>query len=66
MPLPYRGSIGARGNRRLELTLKAEKASTHEFEVVVETSDGRIVRSAPVSLLYFLPTRNRSALRHVE
>ena len=63
--LPYRGRLDARGNRRFELTLKPNRASTHRFEAVVETSDGRIGVSPPVSLLYFVPTTARSPLREV-
>ena len=63
VPLPYRGPLDARGNRRFELTLKPNRSSTHRFEAVVETSDGRIGVSPPVSLLYFVPTTTRSPLR---
>ena len=63
--LPYRGTIDARGNRRFELTLKPNRASTHRFEAVVETSDGRIGVSPPVSLLYFVPITTRSPLREL-
>ena len=65
VPLPYRGALPSRGNRRFQLPIKSERASSHEFEVVVETSDGRVAVSPPVSLLYFLPTRNRSPLREL-
>lgn len=65
LPLPYRGQVPARGARRFELTLKAERASTHRFEVVVEASDGRVAVSPPVDLLYFVPTKNRSPMREL-
>lgn len=66
VPLPYRGPVGVRGNRRFELTLNADRASQHRFEVVVETTDGRSAVSPPVDLVYFVPTKNRSPLRDVE
>jgi hypothetical protein len=65
VPLPYRGPVGVRGSRRFELTLKAERASSHQFEVVVETTDGRSAVSPPVDLLYFVPTKNRSPMREI-
>lgn len=63
--LPYRGPVGVRGARRFELTLKADRASVHRFEVVVETSDGRVAVSPAVDLLYFVPTKSRSPMREV-
>ena len=65
VPLPYRGALPPRGNRRFQLPIRSERASSHEFEVVVETADGGVAVSPPVSLLYFLPIRNRSPLREL-
>lgn len=65
VPLPYRASLQPRGNARFELTLRAERASTHRFEVVVETADGVVSSSGPIELLYFVPTKNRSPLREM-
>ena len=65
VPLPYRGTLPPRGNRRFQLPIKSERASSHDFEVVVETADGRVAVSPPVSLLYFLPTHTRSPLREL-
>ncbi len=53
--LPYRGRLGPRENRRLEMTLSADAASRHLFRVVLETSDGRRIASTPVDLTYFIP-----------
>ena len=51
--------------RRNDAQTKPDRASTHRFEAVVETSDGRIGVSPPVSLLYFVPTTTRSPLREL-
>jgi hypothetical protein len=64
-PLPYRGPVGARAVRRLELTLMADRASQHSFAVVVETSDGRVATSQPIKLLYFIPREDRGGMREV-
>ena len=55
LPLPYRPRLGPGQNQRFQLTLNAPKASSHQFRVVLEGSDGRRVTTAPLDLLYFVP-----------
>ncbi len=55
LPLPYRGRLGPRENRRLELALVADRASRHLLRVVVELSDGRRIASTPMEIGYFTP-----------
>jgi hypothetical protein len=65
IPLPFRGAMGPRQNRRFELTLTAIKASQHNFQVVLELADGSRSASVPVELLYFTPQLKGGALRSV-
>lgn len=60
LPLPYRPRLGPGQNQRFQLTLNAPKASSHQFRVVLETSDGRRVTTPPLDLLYFVPRQNHS------
>ena len=60
LPLPYRPRLGPGQNQRFQLTLSAPKASSHQFRVVLESSDGRRVATMPLDLLYFVPRMNNS------
>ena len=60
LPLPYRPRLGPGQNQRYQLTLKAPKASSHQFRVVLESSDGRRVTSDALDLLYFVPRMDHS------
>ncbi|HMO46806.1 MAG TPA: hypothetical protein PKB14_12350 [Rubrivivax sp.] len=55
LPLPYRPRLGPGQNQRLQLTLNAPRASSHQFRVVLETSGGRRVAAPLLDLLYFVP-----------
>lgn len=65
LPLPYRPRLGPGQNQRFQLTLKAPKASSHQFRVVLESSDGRRVTTAPLDLLYFIPRIDNDEARQV-
>jgi hypothetical protein len=65
LPLPYRPRLNAGQNQRYQLTLKAPKASSHQFRVVLETSDGRRVSTPPLDLLYFVPRVENDEVRQV-
>ena len=60
LPLPYRPRLAPGQNQRFQLTLNAPKASSHQFRVVLEASDGRRVTTAPLDLLYFVPRMENS------
>jgi len=65
LPLPYRPRLGPGQNQRFQLTLNAPKASSHQFRVVLETSDGRRVTTAPLDLQYFVPKIDVGEARQV-
>ena len=65
LPLPYRPRLAAGQNQRFQLTLNAPKASSHQFRVVMETSDGRRVSTPPLDLLYFVPKMDAGEARQV-
>ena len=65
LPLPYRPRLGPGQNQRFQLTLKAPKASSHQFRVVLESSDGRRVTTVPLDLLYFVPRIENDEARQV-
>lgn len=65
LPLPYRPRLGPGQNQRFQLTLNAPKASSHQFRVVLETSDGRRVTTPPLDLLYFVPNMDVGEARQV-
>ena len=65
LPLPYRPRLNPGQNQRFQLTLKAPKASSHQFRVVLEGSDGRRVTTAPLDLLYFVPRIENDDVRQV-
>jgi hypothetical protein len=65
LPLPYRPRLGPGQNQRFQLTLKAPKASSHQFRVVLESSDGRRVTTAPLDLQYFIPRMDNDEARQV-
>jgi hypothetical protein len=55
--VPFKDSVAAGRVARYALSLIATRASEHDFTFVLQLSDGRIIRSRPVNLLYFLPSR---------
>jgi len=65
LPLPYRPRLGPGQNQRFQLTLNAPRASSHQFRVVLETSDGRRVSTPPLDLLYFVPKMDVGEARQV-
>jgi hypothetical protein len=65
LPLPYRPRLGPGQNQRFQLTLNAPKASSHQFRVVLETSDGRRVTTPPLDLQYFVPQMDVGEARQV-
>jgi hypothetical protein len=65
LPLPYRPRLGPGQNQRFQLTLKAPKASSHQFRVVMESSDGRRVTTQPLDLLYFVPRMENDEVRQL-
>lgn len=65
LPLPYRPRLGPGQNQRFQLTLKAPRASSHQFRVVLESSDGRRVATPPLDLLYFVPRMENDELRQI-
>lgn len=65
LPLPYRPRLGPGQNQRFQLAVVAPKASSHQFRVVLETSDGRRVATPPLDLLYFVPRMDVGEARQV-
>jgi hypothetical protein len=53
LPLTYRTTLGPGQNSRLSLSLGASKASQHSFHAVLRLSDGSLVKSSRIDLLYF-------------
>src|SRR5262249_2852412 len=53
LPIEYRTTLDAGQNKRLALSLFADKSSQHNFRAVLRLSDGSIVRSSPIDLRYF-------------
>lgn len=56
LPLSVRANVSSGRASRFALPLKAEKASSHEFSIVFQLSDGREIRSRTINLLYFTPS----------
>ena len=63
--LPYRPLLAPGQNQRFQLALIAPKASRHQLQVVMETSDGRRVTTPRLDLLYFVPKMELEAVRQV-
>ncbi len=55
IPVSFRTDVPTGRAGRLIIPIEAEKASQHKFDIVVQLSDGREVRSRPIDLLYFRP-----------
>jgi hypothetical protein len=53
LPLTYRTTLVPGQNTRLSLSLGADKASQHSFHAVLRLSDGSLVKSSRIDLLYF-------------
>jgi hypothetical protein len=53
LPLKYRTTLAPGQNARLSLSLGADKASQHSFQAVLRLSDGSLVKSSRIDLLYF-------------
>jgi hypothetical protein len=53
LPLQYRTTLAPGQNTRLSLSLGAAKASQHSFQAVLRLSDGSLVKSSRIELLYF-------------
>jgi hypothetical protein len=53
LPLKYRTTLAPGQNTRLSLSLGADKASQHSFQAVLRLSDGSLVKSSRIDLLYF-------------
>ena len=60
LPVSFRSNIPAGRTTQLTLPIKAAKSSQHEFEVVLQLSDGREIRSRPIDLLYYVPSWTRN------
>jgi hypothetical protein len=56
IPVAFRSNIPAGRTAQLTLPIKANKSSQHDFEVVLQLSDGREIRSRPINLLYYVPS----------
>jgi hypothetical protein len=54
--VPFQRTIPATRVARFGFELTADRSSQHDFSVVLQLSDGRVIRSRPVNLLYFLPS----------
>ncbi len=53
--LPFRESVPAGRVARFGLKLRAPRASQHDFTIAVQLADGRLIRSRPIHLLYYVP-----------
>jgi hypothetical protein len=56
IPVAFRSNSPAGRTAQLTLPIKANKSSQHDFEVVLQLSDGREIRSRPINLLYYVPS----------
>ncbi len=56
LPISFRRSIPAGRTSQFLVSVKADKASEHEFTVVLQLADGREIASRPISLTYYLPS----------
>ncbi|WP_249153001.1 MORN repeat-containing protein [Bradyrhizobium sp. AUGA SZCCT0240] len=54
LPLPTK-SIDPGRSSQIALVLNAPQASRHEFQLVAKLTDGQLIRSRSVNLLYFTP-----------
>jgi hypothetical protein len=55
IPVSFQRTIPAQQTSRFTVTLKAAKASDHDFTVVLQLANGREISSRPISLLYYVP-----------
>jgi hypothetical protein len=55
VPIAFQTTIPSGGTKPLILPVAAEKSSQHQFTVVVQTGDGREIRSRPIELTYYKP-----------
>lgn len=55
IPLPVSGIVPAGAVGRWRLTVEAPKSSSHDFRIVFQLADGRMIRSRDVDLLFFRP-----------
>jgi hypothetical protein len=55
IPISYAANVAAGRTSRLVLPIEAEKSSVHDFNIVIQLADGRVVRSRPINLLYYRP-----------
>jgi hypothetical protein len=53
LPLAIGAAISPGRNSQYGISLMAEKASQHTFQVVLQLADGSLVRTGPIDLLYF-------------
>lgn len=60
LPMPIADSVAAGVTARWRLSFDAPESSNHRFELVLELSDGREVKSQTISLNYFKPRQNTS------
>jgi hypothetical protein len=56
IPVAFQAPIQSGRTNPLILAVEAEKSSEHEFTVVIQTADGREIRSRPVKLTYYRPS----------
>ena len=61
LPLQYRATINPGQIYRLGLSVSAPRASQHRFRAVMRLSDGSVVRSTPLDLLFFRPRPAKEA-----
>ncbi len=55
IPLSFQASLAAGRSERLSFAVGADKASHHDFTIVIQLADGREIRSRPLELMYFVP-----------
>lgn len=60
LPMPIADSVAAGVTARWRLSFDAPESSNHAFELVLELSDGREVKSQTISLNYFKPWQSTS------
>jgi len=57
LAVPFARAVPAGRVARYSVAIDAERASEHKFSLVVQLADGREIRSRPIDMLYFKPSR---------
>jgi hypothetical protein len=56
LPVSFQAALPPGRTSRWSFPIAADKASQHQFIIVVQLEDGREIRSRPIDLLYYVPS----------